>query len=336
MADQLSVFRLRFSAPLHIGNSRDDYASGSAMIHSDAMYAAIFQAWAMLGKAEWIPKTADEDFGFTISSLFPYCQMENGQINYFLPRPFYSPDVKRDNPLETRLRKKIKKAVWVDTDLFPQILSGENLTLAEKNFNGAFWSANEMGTEPMISSRVVPRSVVSRFGDEDTKIFYVERFYFTKNAGLYFYINCSDPQILNRVESAMRLLADEGLGTDRNIGHGQFSFEKAAAPNIEVKTEKGMAMAMGLFCPESKAQLTDLLAHQKAGYELVKRGGWLSEPYNTWRKKNIYFFKEGSCFSAASQKHSFLTLGKNVDLRPDQVAVNHPVWRCGKTLFLTF
>lgn len=336
MANHLSVFRLKFNAPLHIGNNQEDYASGSAMVNSDAMYAAIFQAWAMLGKAEWIPAHETEDFGFTLSSLFPFSKNASESYNYYLPRPLFTSTIHKKETLETVIRKKIKKAQWVDLQLFSEILSGKQSPISKSNFNGSFWSATEINTEPFITSRVMPRSAVSRFGEEDTKIFYIERYYFAENAGLYFFIDCQDEVIFKRVEAAMRFLGDEGLGTDRNIGHGKFSFDTTEAPVISLASNQNLAISLGLFCPETKEQLEDMLNHEKAGYELVKRGGWLSEPYNTWRKKNIYFFKEGSCFSVPGLNQSWLISGKNADLRPEKVQVNHPVWRCGKTLLLTF
>jgi CRISPR type III-A-associated RAMP protein Csm4 len=332
--NQLYLYQLNFSTPLHIGNEREDYASGSAMVHSDTLYAAIFFAWNNLGKKEWIPKFENGEIGFTISSLFPYYNDV-----YFLPRPMYSPDIKLKDIEETSIRKSIKKTAWVDTTIFESLVNDTEVSHCSKhNFCDNFWSSTILPEESFLSSQVMPRSSISRIPGEDTKIFYIERFYFKENAGLYFLANFNSSEDKDKFEAALRYLGDEGIGTDRNVGHGKFSFSERAPFTLKCNRNHGMALNLGLFCPEpdnKEGFLKMLLQHKSIGYDLLKRGGWLSEPYQTWRKKSVYMFKEGSVLHFDSPYKYFIA-GKNINVNPESVPIDHPVWRCGRTIFLSF
>jgi len=330
----MNIYKFSFTTPLHISNEREDYSSGSSIVHSDTIYAAIFWAWNMLGKSEWIPKSSEEDFGFTISSCFPF-------LNdiYFLPRPLYSPQIKRNQLADTVTRKSIKKVEWIDSQILKDILSDvEPICIGKDNFNGKFWSAQSLGENFCISSNVTPRVMVPRNNDDNTRIFYIERFYFQNGAGLYLIAKFKNDDVKSRFESALRLLADEGIGTDRNIGNGKFTFTENNMFPLNITPTHNLLYGLGLFCPNDKKELNQLLENELAGYELKRRGGWLSEPYLTWRKRQVYMFKEGSVFSSMNINNEFIEKGKNVDLKPNEVQpkIEHPIWRCGKTLFIPF
>ncbi len=331
--NKLHLYKLSFSAPLHIGNERDDNSSGSSMVHSDTLYAAIFFAWDKLGKSEWIPTEQKKETGFALSSLFPFYQ-----DNFFLPRPLYSPEIEYKELESTVIRKQIKKAAWVDTVIFQDSLNDLPINYhGNNNFSDSFWSSNPLPEKAFITSQVMPRVTVPRENGEDTTIFYIERFYFEKDAGLYFLAQFDKIEQQQRLEAALRLLGDEGFGTDRNIGHGKFTFEKKEATlfNFNFTRKKGLAVSLGLYCPLSKEETQTMLSKKAVGYDLVKRGGWLSEPYQSWRKKSVYMFREGSVLGI-SNPNSVFALGENVDVNPKTVPVPHPVWRCGKTIFLSF
>jgi CRISPR type III-A-associated RAMP protein Csm4 len=333
------IYRLSFSTPLHIGNERDDYAQGSMKVHSDTLYAAIWFAYSQLGLQAYIPTdTNANDLGFVLSSSFPFYQRNETDFQYFLPRPLHTKNVKFENVEDTKLRKKVKKIAWVDLETFGLYINNQQPEYTEDKINGSFFSMRSIKEFKFVESQVMPRATVSRIPNEDTKIFYTERFYFPPNTGIYFIALFKDAEEQKRFEGALRLLEVEGIGTDRNVGNGKFTFSKAPAFAFPtVKTPNHLAMALGVYCPESKEELVESLKDENIGYELVERGGWLSEPYNTWRKKNVFMFNEGSIFKSDSL--GILPKGKNVNVKPDEidnVKVAHPVWRCGKTLFISF
>lgn len=334
--NNLSIIRFQFSTPLHIGNERSDYGNGSAYLHSDALTAAIFYAWAQLGQVDWIPKKNEESFGFTTSSLFPYTTSEAKHV-YFLPKPMLH--YKNEEALETNLRKKLKKIKYVDTSIFQKMLCGESIPFAENGVHGIFRSLNTI-SENIIQSQIVPRVTVSRTGMEDTNIFYMERHYFTEGSGLYCLLQYDNEEFEKRVQIAIRYLGEEGIGTDRNVGNGKFIPWFGDDFVINVEDKLGLGVNLGLCCPSSKDELMLMINHKEAGYDCIKRGGWLSEPYNNWRKKNVYMLTEGSVFSMpkSSNPQPFPILGKLVNLQPTEepAILSHPVWRSGKSLFIPF
>lgn len=323
-------YKLHFSSPLHISNERGDYASGSSIIHSDTLYSAIAWAWNLLGKSEWITDLLSDDFA--LSSCFPFC---NNQL--FFPRPKFSYEINREQLIETGLKKKIKKAEWVDEVILKQMLSGIDPTeKGNDNFSNTFWSSKPIQNEKFIDSTVVPRVMVPRNND-DTKIYYIEKYFFKQGSGLYFLASFENSNHKNQFEAALKLLADEGIGTDRNVGHGKFTFEVTDFVFPDINASFGLIYSLGLFIPQDQEEMNFLIDHPRKGYDLVKRSGWLSEPYLTWRKKQVYMFSEGSVFKSP-REGMFITKGKTVDLKPEasHIQIDHPVLRCGKTIFLNF
>jgi CRISPR-associated protein Csm4 len=334
----IPIIQLHFQTPLHISNERSDYAAGSTYLHSDALVAAIFFAWNQMGYSDWIPTEEQTDAGFTISSLFPF-STSGKQPVYFLPKPL----IKLENEKidDTVLRKKLKKVNWIDWDIFHQTVQGISMLALDKQVNGSFRSLQTLSEGPIISSNIIPRVRVSRAGKEDTSIFYMERHYFGTGSGLYALVQYHHPEAEYRVRTAFRFLGEEGIGTDRNIGNGKFVpiFGQSIVTNIPKTADMGINL--GLYCPQSQEELSGMINHQDTGYDIIKRGGWLSEPYNTWRKKHVYMFKEGSAFylGPTTVIDPLLPVkGKLTDLKPITVSdpLTHPVWRSGRTLFIPF
>lgn len=355
MAQELRLYKLHYSTPLHVGNERADYDAGSAFLHSDTLYAAIWSMYARLGWEAHIPAPGGKP-AFCLSSLFPFQQVGDRAIRYF-PRPLYSPPA-IEQESQTQVRKKIKKAVWVSQQILERILGGQSLSAYQQAeyFCGSFWADVPINRPPVSASRsgdpktqtaipqagyrptesvVVPRIRVSRTGAEDTQIFYIERFFFQQGAGLFCLATFDDKAERERFEAALRLLGDEGLGTDRNIGHGKFTVADEPWSGFKTKSRLGLSINLGLYCPEDRGQLAEALQPAEAGYSLLRRGGWMSEPYNSWRKRTVHMFREGSCFRAGQARQVYAD-GALVDLRPTDVAVPHPVWRCGRCLFYSF
>ncbi len=138
-------------------------------------------------------------------------------------------------------------------------------------------------------------------------------------------------------------MADNGIGTDRTTGHGQFEFDekKDVEPiTLNLPDNATHQLSLSLYCPEQ----TEISAQlDKSYYDLIKRGGFIASPADdnhlTIRKKTVYMFAEGSLFPNVADRK-----GKIVDLKPDdvglqekgQTALQHPIWRDGTGIFLPF
>lgn len=323
-----TIYKLHFTSPLHIGDARDDYSVSLKTISSDTMYAALTSCLAKLGKE--IPDKGD--LGCTISSLFPFYQKEKeSDAVLFFPKP-----LKQTLPILDDLTKakSVKKVLWLDKTYFEKVINGEQLFVNSNdvdNIKGDFLTNISMFDEKFISSQVFPRVTVSRDGSKDAKPFYMDRIFFKDYSGLYFIAEGNT----SNIKPALNLLQSEGIGTDRNVGNGYFEYEDESL-ELELPDNANYSLTLSSFIPESKEQLTELLDGDNVAYDFVRRGGWITTPpHNTIRKNVVYAFTAASVF--AKQTSDVYSLGRIVDLKPQldfEPKVKHPIWRCGKALFV--
>ena len=329
------IYKLHFTAPLHISDQHDDLGNSQKVIQSDTLYAALISCLAK--KGENLPE--DGELGFTVSSLFPYFQKDKESVPvYFLPIPMQS---KQANLTDVTKAKTVKKVQWIDSNLYSSILSGESLFEGTDSYipyiQGNYMTTYELpedinGSKEFVRSEVSQRvTLMSRTGEEDAKPFYVDKVLFRYDAGLYFIVE-GDTALL---EKALHLLSMEGIGTDRNVGYGFFEYT-ADTLSIDLPKDANHQLSLSLFVPESKEQLEKLMNSECVAYEFVRRGGWITTyPYMTLRKNAIYGFLPGSVFHKDEGKASTV-IGKIVDLKPENVDVeiSHHIWRNGKAIML--
>lgn len=321
-----TIYKLHFTSPLHIGDARDDYSVSLKTIASDTMYAALTSCLAKLGRK--IPDKGD--LGCVISNLFPFYQKErNSEAILFFPKP-----LKQTLPIlkDLTAAKSIKKVDWLDKYYFEKILNGGQLFAEEadiKNINGHYLinTQDEFFDDNFVCSQVSSRVKVSRSGQEDAVPFYMDRILFKGYSGLYFIVEGDT----SNIRPALDLLQTEGIGTDRNVGNGYFEYEEDTLV-LNLPDSGNYSISLSSFIPESKEQLTELLNGDKVAYDFVRRGGWITTfPHNTIRKNVVYVFTAASIF--AKQNPDVFALGRIVDLNPG-LDIEHPVWRCGKALFI--
>ena len=328
------LYKLHFTAPLHIGSPREDDDVSLRTIHSDTLYAALMACLAKVGTD--LP--ADGDLGFTLSDAFPYYQKEaDSQPVYFLPKP---QRVKMPHLDDLSKLKAMKKVAWIDAALYADVLVGAD-PFAAANAQVAYLTKMELpkdiegNAEDFVRSEVSQRvTIKSRTGEEDAEPYFVDKIVFIDHAGLYFLAE-GDTTLLER---ALKLLSLEGIGTDRGVGFGFFDYEQGQL-SIDVPANATHQVSLSLFIPESKAQLEALLDSDSGNdtdvaYDFVRRGGWITTPpYTTLRKNAIYAFLPGSVFKKTSSETA---LGRIVNLRPQigNLTPDHPIWRMGRALML--
>lgn len=325
-----NIYKLHFTSPLHISDRRDDYGKSLRAIQSDTMYAALTDGLAKTGHTI----KDDGDLGFTISSLFPYYQeSENTEPVYFLPIPFqtHMPELK-----DVAMAKTVKKVQWVDNALYSKVLQGisffEESEEYMKKIQSSYLTERELptginGSKDFINSEVFQRvKKEDRTGQEDALPYYVDRITFRDMSGLYFLV-VGDTALLDK---ALKVLALEGIGTDRNVGLGAFEYQK---DTISIDTPSGAdyQVSLSLFIPETVEQLKNLLASDKVAYDFERRGGWITN--TTLRKNAIYGFLPGSVFCSTGKE----CIGRIVNLQPHKDGkpmTTHPIWRNGKSIVL--
>lgn len=322
---EFEIIRLAFTSPLHISTGGNYYDRGEALLRSDTIYSAMVQQMATFNKN--LPEKPE---GFTFSSCFPYSKNRKKEFEYFFPKPA----IKGFRDLEKSAidPKKIKKIKWINKSLFEQVLNGELIQKLDlSNVSGEYLPSSKLENEEFIVKDVQLRIAVPRTTD-DTEVYYLEKTWFAKGSGLFFLAIYEDQVAKETVHKALDLLQLSGIGTDRSVGMGQFKYEiESIKLNLPINSD--YAMNLSLFLPENKEFLETGL-NSNCSYDLIKRGGWLTDfGYTTYRKNMVYMFQEGGIFRISN---SIKETGGYVDIRPKNtpVSIDHPVWRIGRSIFL--
>jgi CRISPR-associated protein Csm4 len=341
------IFRLNFTSGIHLSKGKEgNYDQTQVRIHSDTLKSAIFVAALQLYGDDEINKDFLE--AFQVSSAFPYLH-QSKEVLYFLPKPKLRLDLLEiPNEMHERRKKKfLKKIEYIEWKLLHKVLVKQEATqlkrenLSEKQkFVCEFHNLSE---KTIYKTSLQQHVNVSRDLTSDNIPFTIDKIYFNKDAGLYFILNVpsNDQKILNKIEAAIHLLSDSGLGTDKNTGGGTFTFEKDENPPVWEASDANGQLNLSLYCPE-KSELSDLQTNDLYSYALTKRGGYIASPSDmrhlTIRKKSIYMFEEGSVFPFDESR-----IGKIEDLRPQlkhpengngPKPVGHPIYRDGRAIFL--
>jgi len=321
---QFKVYYLKFNAPLHLGNHRPDtYDATETYIRSDTITAAVYDTWAKIGEADWIPQ--DGVPAFTVSSAYPYVELKGEKVHFF-PRP----KTKFNQPKEVdQARKAIKKVTWLDQFYFEKVINQEAIDFEQgySHLRGSYL-AKDIDPNDHITKDGRQRVEISRrsIDQEDSRPFYME-FNFFENAGLYFLVDKDDEQL----KKALDILQFEGFGTDRTVGNGLFDLEEGSI-DIRVPEDAATSTNLSLYTPENVDQFRQYSDYIDSAYDTVKRGGWITTMALIGKeKKSVRMFTEGSIWA-----HSEAVNGKaNINLRPSSLKTDaHPIWRCGRSLFL--
>lgn len=339
---QYNIVKMQFTTPLHLSRGQtDSYDRSDEILHSDSLKSAIFVAALMLFGNELDSAQKKKEFfdSFKVSSAFPY----SGD-DFFFPKPMAKlnlefSEINADNE-SAKLAKKLKKLEFISKSVFERVISGEkNIKIANEQLDkkGKFLFGNKISEQKdklVYKSEVQQRLTMPKDEETNGTPYYIDRLYFTDKSGLFFFIDY-DTADKNKVDASIKLLGDEGIGTDKHVGNGMFIPEIIDNFTLHVPENPNSKMLLSLYCPQ-KEELTNgernfLL---ESSYQIIKRGGYMASAANldhiTYRKKSIYMFQEASVFP--SEMPFF---GKIEDLKPD-IPVNHQVWRDGRAITIPF
>ena len=291
---QTCKYRLKFKSPLHISSRGVGFEQVSHMIHSDTLFGAIVDCWFNLyPEDESIIFGNSESPPFLVSSAFPYF----GECEFF-PKPYSS-------KVETDEIKALRKVQFIEKSVFFKILSGEVFRFESQHTTGGgnFWIDNSSDS---IFPRLwvveeTPRVVIDRYTGS-TNHYFVSELYFEEKAGLFFLVKFKDRNLIEKFETALRFLGDQGLGLDRSSGKGLFNIEKTTGFEYPKPEKTNRFLTLSLYHPSRKEIETFLL--ENASYDMVYRGGWITSngrgtPY---RRQVLTMFAEGSVFSGDPDK----------------------------------
>jgi len=314
-----AIIKLCRISPIHIGTGRESYDSSSSWLHSDTIASALAALRAQCGATD-IQNFLDD---LVISSAFPFY----GDM-LFLPKAHGR--IRINNEVECR--KKLKHASFVELSLWQQLAQGEILSLDNIEVDGAFMYPSGYNCGRISCAQTSQRVKVYADSEKDADPFFFEWNYFDKNAGLFFMTTAEGKQ-LESIVSLMKQLGETGLGTDKNVGGGNFDVEVSNIMVDDIQ-DANAKILLSMYIP-SENELLHLNLDQSF-YSIQRRGGFAAgstvPKFRHLRKKNVYMFDEGSVFMTTSELK-----GDVVDLRPDWNNLDmHPMYRSGKPFSLPY
>ena len=334
MSKKTYRIKLRFTGPLHLSRGQsDEYDHAESVLHSDALKSALFVAVNTISGNDAAETFMKECI---LSSAFPF-----DKETFYFPKPMMRMpfQFKELNGAanESKLSKKLKKIEYISTGLFEKIVKAdkekEEFPLSWVSADGKFLSQDH-SDEKVMTHAVQQRVNIDADRTEDPKPYYVDRLYFKESAGLYFLADM-DEQMAKTVFSALKLLGDSGIGTDRNVGMGHFDFEQKrdvdtySFPKV---SNPNASMLLSLFLPEKEELDKEWL--NRSYYLLMKRGGYISsdakQEFLSFRKNMVYMFKEGSVLATTETLK-----GKIADLNPGNIrGLDHKIHRDGQAFVI--
>lgn len=335
-----TVIRLKFRDALHIGSHRTEYDRSESVLHSDSFCSAVIQAWAELGIEHPVLKTRGQDvpdLGFAVSSLFPFFRKTpTAPPVYFFPVP--------QPGLQVAERRAFREVHWLDAAIFEKTLADNTFQINKETIQET-WLTDAADFDPKFLQKTLhARNYVPRLGELDregkpvveTVIYYIERIFFRENCGLFFLALFENDAARENLRCALDYLKDTGIGTDRNVGHGQFEWEEMESfPFFQNLPSSDFSINLSLFCPVNVTQVQQMTDHEHCHWNLLKRGGWITsdEDFLSYRKNSVYMFREGGVFQTNS-----MVAGNSVNLRPDEgilpLQFKNAIVRVGKSIFI--
>jgi CRISPR-associated protein Csm4 len=340
------LVKLNFGRNLaHFGEVGIGMENTSDRIRSDGLFSAWVSTYARLFRKEGIEEllqlfpTQEQPQlipPFRISSTFIYREVGQDTI-YYLPRPLKFPinypdqdlaffkAYKKLNYLPLKIWQRWYQGIGFTTDDAQEL---ENHTLDKTG--GELATAETFNYNKACTIEQLPKIAIDR-NTRATNIYHTGFVQFAwekdKNpAGLYFLIELSPEgeKLANKLQAALHLLGEEGIGGERSSGAGRFEVSWLELPENWKKVVNFQAgnhhTLMSLFWDSSiKDEFLD-----KASYEIQERGGWVTE--SQLRRQMVRMFSEGSVFSSPPQ-------GKLVDVKPKEFT-KHSIYRSGISLSL--
>ncbi len=340
------IVQLYFKNALHIGaaNAGIDIEATQDFIHSDTLWAAIANHWAILGKAGDISfddflngfrtKIDDEICSkeeplFRISSAFPLT--DNGRV-YWLPKPLSVPMAFSKSNTDDREHqrkeygKKVKQEKFIPLNVFKEWIT------FEKNVS----DVGEAERKGISIGEMRPHATIDRISMQaqlfHSGITYFDKF--DKRVGLYFLIQC-DENTKTALEKVFEVIYETGaIGGNRNIGLGTLAekpfFQEAIEFADLFNTENRNAHCLLSLCYPSSNEMPN--AQTAVAYNPVLRKGWTgSLSVGIQRKRQtVYMFSEGSVFQ--TKLNGCLAVITPDDQKTPEWTGLHDVYRYGYAL----
>lgn len=291
-------------------------------LRSDTLWGNIVYAYKMLyGEnklRELLVSYSNGSIPFIVSTTFPFEIIQNGSIEfvYYFPKPILSgKSINASNPEEMATLKKFKKIKYVEKKIFEDYINGliddtklyqmfrdysNEMEKDERNRDKDIVEKNKFKSLGGISIIHNLHNSIDRMSGSTLQaegrgqLYWEGEFSFGNQIGLFFLI---DGDNIDLIEAPLRLLSHIGIGGNRTIGKGSFTFEIEDFV-INLPTEYNAFITLSLFQPNNDELNALKDKNTKIFYEITTRIGKVAKDFNTeFQEKNpITCFVEGSTF----------------------------------------
>ncbi|MBC7343916.1 MAG: type III-A CRISPR-associated RAMP protein Csm4 [Clostridia bacterium] len=339
---RVEVYGLSFRGPLHLGGHVLSLDTSLPFIPSDTLYSALFASWVRLGGD---PKPWEEAFPrrlgnevipadppFLLTSAFP-----RFQNTLFFPKPRVA---RRDQATA----KDWKKTRFVDKGIFQKLAKG--CPSDKLQFNPILLQQWLLLTEdpkiPAIAGQEeeIPRVTLDR-ETQASNLFSISCVRFGKGWGLWFAVAWRDPErpcagrtFREAFDLALRELANQGIGGDRTVGYGSFSYTLLGTEEWPDPLPGRPALLLSRYHP--RPDELPWVIRDSPGYEVEEIGGWSITAEGHFRRRHVRMLAPGSILIPKDAS----VLGDLVDVAPLDLQgrrlTSHPVWRYGLAFLFPF
>lgn len=283
------LYKLTFPNGLHLDAGSFGYETSEVMIHSDTLFSALCCCANLLEGDDGVQKLKD---GLVISSAFPFAGNR-----LFFPKPLNhaNPDFDDTSYEHEKAWRKVRfiEEPYLRLALKEE-LAVEKLFTEEKEKNGCWFKQGK----PFEIYKTVehPRVVIDRV-TQQTTIFYFQEVHFDEGNGLFFLADWgNDLAIRDTFLASLRLLGDEGIGSDGTVGKGLFQITEGETLDEFETTAKDKFYLLSLYHP-TETEIPNIQV-ASSNYDLIIRKGWSSN----WggmdlRRRSLKMFTEGSVIS---------------------------------------
>ncbi len=346
----LDTYHLTFRAGLHIGRHGIGQEEVLAHVPADTLFAALVAVRAQMRSdaGAWAERFRGQP-PFRLTSAFPFA----GKLRFY-PRPVRPPpgtDPKRWGKIQF-----VSKAVLmhllveeVPDSLWPKSLDkepSEGLTLQ----GGALWLLRQeadqlpertwmkvgkngkpealppkaVQRQSVWAERTVPRVTVDRVSNA-SEIYHTGRTDFAPGCGLWFGVAWHDESQRGDLEMKLDALGDAGLGAERSVGYGAFTWERRGPLALPDAQPNGLVMLLSRYYPHD-AEDARSLTREDTAYQLIYLAGRVKTVGQAdQRRRGVRLVAEGSLIGDGAT-------GTLANVRPEVGDFPHPVYRYGLAL----
>jgi CRISPR-associated protein Csm4 len=339
------IVPLYFKNAMHIGsaNAAMGIEETQDYIHSDTLWAAICNHWAIIGEVGGISfQTFIDSFKngmplFRISSAFPLTK--DGK-EFWLPKPLSVPysfsqiNSDRNDELE-KYNKTVKRTRFIKLESFKRWIEFRENNVSEFDEQRKGISSNSICQHNTLD-RLTMVSKLFHSG-----ITYFDT-YSKDKAGLYFILT-ADETAKNALEKIFEVICDvSAIGGQRNIGLGALAEKPVCIQALELGQEWSILNSVSnanAYCLLSLYYPNENEAYKSSvAYNCVLRKGWTgSLSVGTQvKRKTVSMFTEGSVFKNEHNENNKI-IGQLVDITAESTKQwdgLHNIYRYGYAFFV--